>query len=155
MIGSDLGPGRKLIADLPENMKPRVIIKGHMPRRDIFPYYRHAVACLVLSRWENLPYTCLEAMTSRGAVIGSRNTGMSEIIEDGKSGFLVSPEDSQGIAEKILALYRDAEMSACIRENARQRIQNFFSKPVIVRQTIEHYQQITTTWQQRHGNSGR
>ncbi len=43
-------------------------------------------------------------------VIASKVGSLSELIEDGKTGFLVQPEDSDDLAEKILKFFEQKEM---------------------------------------------
>jgi glycosyltransferase involved in cell wall biosynthesis len=65
------------------------------------------VVCQV-SRWEEVfGYVIAEAMASHRPVVGTRVGGIPEIIEDGKTGFLVDRGDVAAIAERILRLLRD------------------------------------------------
>jgi len=61
------------------------------------------------SLWENYPYTCLEAMSAGKAVVGSRNGGMKEILQQGKGGFLVNPGKPREIAHAINWLLSHSE----------------------------------------------
>jgi len=68
------------------------------------------IVCQV-SRWqEAFGQTIAEAMACRKAVIGTRVGGIPELIEDGKSGYLVEARDIEAIAEKILLLLKCPEL---------------------------------------------
>ena len=47
---------------------------------------------------------CIEAMAQGAIVIGSNSGGMSEIMEDGRSGFLLPPKQPDLWANKILEI---------------------------------------------------
>ncbi len=65
------------------------------------------IACQV-SRWqEAFGLTIAEAMAAGRPLIGTRTGAIPELIEDGRSGFLVEPGDTAGMAEKIVVLARD------------------------------------------------
>ncbi len=53
------------------------------------------------SLWEGMPKALLEAMSSGLVCIGNATTGISEIIEDGKTGFLSRDNSAAALAEAI------------------------------------------------------
>jgi L-malate glycosyltransferase len=63
------------------------------------------------SRAEGLPNAVLEYMAAGLPTIASRVGGNAELIQEGVSGFLVPPEDSQALAAALLRLLRDPELS--------------------------------------------
>ena len=68
----------------------------------------------------------LEALASGLPVITTKNSGASEIIEDGVHGFVVQkPEDFQSIAQGIEVLLDDKERLLSMSKNARQLAEEF------------------------------
>ena len=59
-------------------------------------------------------------------------TGPSDIIENNKSGFLVSDNDLQGYAEKIIALMNDESMRVRFGKEAKRIVSERFSKETIM-----------------------
>jgi len=47
--------------------------------------------------WENSPLTVLEALAAGVPVVGSRTGGLPELIEDGRTGLLVTPGDAAAL----------------------------------------------------------
>lgn len=68
------------------------------------------VVCQV-SRWEEVfGYVIAEAMSSSKPMVATRVGGIPELVEDGKTGFVVDRGDAQAIADKILKLVADPEL---------------------------------------------
>ena len=81
------------------NLGPQFILAGW--RRDI-PRVLSAMDVFVLtSLWEGLPIAVLEAMVSQVPVVATHTGGISEIITEGKTGFLVSCHDMPSMLKKI------------------------------------------------------
>ncbi len=88
---------------------------------------------------EGLGVALLEAMASGIGAIGSRTGGIRDLVEDGCSGLLVAPADSQGLAEAIGRLVRDGGYRARLGAAARARICEGFSLDAMARKTIALY----------------
>jgi glycosyltransferase involved in cell wall biosynthesis len=79
--------------------------------RDDIPDLMEAADALVLpSRWEGLGVVLLEAALSLLPVVATNVGGIPEIVQDGVTGFLVPPEDSEALAHamaRVIALTPD------------------------------------------------
>lgn len=133
-----------------ENLKekgkdyPWFHVMGKVNREKVFDIYRNATVVCFPSWWDNMPMVCLEAMGVGAIVLGSASGGMSEIIEDGISGYLIEPHHPQALAEKIISIIGlTDERRALISENAKKRIHDYFGKDVILRQMVDYYQTVT------------
>ena len=130
-----------ILKQIPEEMKNSVHFLGGVPREKVFEYLQKASMCVLPSLWENFPYTCLEAMSCGCVVVGSRNGGMAEMIEDGTSGILIDPEKPEEISGAILKLLSDKNLCQQMGQNAAVRVREMFSTDKIVEQTLEVYRQ--------------
>lgn len=79
-----------------------VTITGFVP--EIEPYYALADVFVSSSVSEGLPMTILEAMSSELPVVGTDIPGVSEVIADKESGYLVPPEDPDASAEAMISM---------------------------------------------------
>jgi glycosyltransferase involved in cell wall biosynthesis len=83
---------------IPDRLKPRFHFRGSKPRVELSRFLGQARMAVVPSRWENFPYTCVEAMCSGIPVIASPEGGMAEMIRDGETGWLANNAGSDGLA---------------------------------------------------------
>ena len=96
------GPMRPTVERLVEQLglRERVWLAGE--RADVAEIMR-GLDCFVLpSLGEGISNTILEAMASRLAVIATRVGGNPELIEPGMTGLLVTPGDSDALADALL-----------------------------------------------------
>jgi UDP-glucose:(heptosyl)LPS alpha-1,3-glucosyltransferase len=104
--------------------RQKVIFCG--PREDIHKYYAAADLFVFPTLYEPFGNVHLEALASGLPVITTRNSGASEIIEEGVQGFVVQePEDVAAIAEKIELLLSDRDRTAALGRNARRLAEEF------------------------------
>lgn len=123
---------------------------GKLSREEVMKRYAEADVVCFPSWWENMPMVCIEAMLSGAVVIGSNSGGMSEIIEDGKSGFLLSPKNPKAWAEKIkevCALFDERKNE--MRKNAHEKIMQCFDMDVIIPQMVDYYQYVIDDYKKR------
>lgn len=123
---------------------------GKVPREELMRHYTTADVICFPSWWENMPMVCIEAMLCGGIVLGSRSGGMSEIIEEGKSGFLIEPHNPRQLADKIEQAFALPETEKTkISMNAKQRIQKAFSLDVITKQLIAYYEEVIEDYRRK------
>ena len=84
---------------------------------------------------EGLSLALLEAMVTGKAVVATRVGGNPELIDHGKTGFLVQPEDARDLAASLLKLVSDPEMMQQFGRQAAERVQQHFS----MKQMVDRY----------------
>lgn len=96
---------------------------------DDMPALHRALDILVLASVEPEPFglVVLEAMSTGKPVIATRHGGPLEIIEDGRSGDLVAPNDTVAMADAIVALIDDPARRARVGALARERVLAHYS----------------------------
>ena len=68
---------------------------------------RGAAALVVPSIYEGMPLVVLEAMEASVPVVASRVSGIPEVVEDGRTGWLVPPEEPASLAAALSAALDD------------------------------------------------
>lgn len=84
-----------------------------------------------------------EAMAMGRPVVATAHGGSLEIVEDGRTGWLVPPNDEQAMARAIAAaLSLPEEKRQAIGECGRQRVLAHFTTETMCRQTLEVYTRL-------------
>jgi glycosyltransferase involved in cell wall biosynthesis len=108
-------------------------------------YYQAADVYIHAARADNFPNTVLEALACGTPVVATAIGGIPEQIDDGETGFLVSPESPEDMAAAIQQLLQDDtlhyQMSIRAAETARQR----FDANRMVEDYLEWYQEILSS----------
>ena len=128
--------------EIPAELRARFRFHGAQERSRLPALLRLARVAVVPSRWENFPNTCMEAMASGLPVIASRQGGMAEMIEDGRSGWLTPAEGVAGAAEGLAAalsraLAASPREKAAMGQEAASAIRRLCDNAVVVRRHVE------------------
>jgi len=88
---------------------------------------------------EGFPYAILEAMAAGLPIVATKVGGVSEQIENGKSGILVPMENSRALAQALERLSEDPALSGKLGDAARERIYERFSLAEMLAATEKVY----------------
>lgn len=91
------------------------------------------------SRQEGLGISIMEAQAVGVPVIASRVGGIPSLIEEGRTGFLVEPEDPIALGQTILRVLRDPDRLARVANAGREFIRTNHSADVMVEKALTLY----------------
>ena len=115
---------------------------GYLRGAALWEQYRRASVALVPSLWpEPCPTVALEAMAFGLPIIGSRIGGIPDLVDDGRSGLLVPPNNPARLAESMHAILTDHELRGRLSRGARARSQKF-DTATVVPQIVEVYESL-------------
>ena len=92
--------------------------------------YRRATAFVMPSLYESFGIVFLEAMTHGLGCVAANRCAMPEIVEDGVTGRVVDPTDSDALAGALLEL-ADPDTARRMGDSARRRLRERFTWPVV------------------------
>jgi glycosyltransferase involved in cell wall biosynthesis len=95
------------------------------------------------SRQEGLGLAAMEAQACALPVIASRVGGLIDLIEDGKTGYLVAPENPKVLAKKIIDVLDNPAQAKQVGQTARQIISEKFSLDRMASATEKVYEQYS------------
>ncbi|MDY6989594.1 MAG: glycosyltransferase family 4 protein [Thermodesulfobacteriota bacterium] len=105
-----------------------VDIKGVVSYADEPSLYRGAHVFVFPSVWhEPFGMPVIEAMSCGLPVVSTRSGGITELVEDGKTGLLVERGDSQMLADAIMRLLRDDPLRELMGKAGRKRVLERFT----------------------------
>lgn len=97
------------------------------------------VICQV-SRWEEVfGFTIAEAMMHGKPVLATRVGGIPELVEDGRTGFLVERGDAAAMADRLLALLRDPDLRERMGREGRRVAREKFELRKNVGELLDWY----------------
>jgi len=118
---------------------------GPLSQGQVLALYRAADVFVLASKkarhrdvQDGIPVVLMEAMASGVPVISTTISGIPELIDDGVSGFLVSPGDFSALAEKAACLIGDRAAGERCRENGRRKVEDEFN----IRKTVDLLEKV-------------
>lgn len=94
----------------------------HIP--SLLAHSRLLISC---SDYEGFPNVILEAMAARLPVLATPVGDVEQIVKDGATGFLLKPDDAQGMADRIVHLINDPAFSTQMGQAGRKRVEQDYN----------------------------
>lgn len=140
MIGD--GPERKKLETMVEELgvSSYVIFAGF--RRDISDIISAIDISVLSSLREGLPLAILESMAMGKPIVATDVGGVSELVLNGKTGFLVPPRDSCALANAIIELFEDKEKARQFGKVGRKHVEQNFNLSQMIKRYENLYTQI-------------
>lgn len=109
-VGYDYGLSQKdgnsqsvleILRRLNKKYNGRVIYLGHLNQERLFPIIEKAYACVLPSRIDNLPNSCIEAMALGSVVIGTYGASFEQLIKNKENGLLIKRDSSVALFRAV------------------------------------------------------
>ncbi len=135
------GPDRQKLQSLIDELR----IKNNaslLGRRDNMPAFYASLDLMVSSsRQEGLPMALLEGMASGLPLIATNVGAVSSLVENGRTGILVPPNDVPTLSEAIAKLLREPATRNSYGAAARERIEKEFSAERMAQDYLHFYEE--------------
>jgi len=126
-----IGPEIEAYAEINGNKK--ILFMGNLSARELYPYYGSSHIIILMSGREGLPVVLQEAMAFGVVPVSTNVGGIPELIENGKTGFLIENNFDQQdrinkAIEHIQVLFQNRELLTELSKNASRFVNENFSK---------------------------
>lgn len=115
---------------------------GSIKHLELVDRYREAAMLINPSLSEAFGMSLVEAMATGIPAIATKVGGMTEIVEDGKTGLLVEADNPQLLAEAIMKLLADDELRKSMGEFGRQKVLTYFCWQKVTDNLLWQYSQL-------------
>lgn len=136
----------KLAHDL--KLADKVTFTGE--RNDVRAILSEVTLAVLPSLSEGLSNSLLEAMAAGIPVVATNVGGNPEVVQDGKTGFLVDAADAEALGDAMIRIIESPELARRFGDAAYQRVVTHFSLRSAVRRTQDLYTALLEQRMWRH-----
>jgi len=136
------GPDGERLKRRAEDLKLGTQVRwlGQKSPEEVYRLYGIMAVLAVPSRFEGFGLVAAEAMAAGLPVVGTNVGGLAEVVEDGVTGILVPPGDSQTLATAITELLDKHDKAKQMGEKGLQRVREMFSMEKFSQAMLAAYQ---------------
>jgi glycosyltransferase involved in cell wall biosynthesis len=109
-------------------------------RQDIAEILAEVQIYVLISNWEGLPCTIIEAMRAGLPVVASDVGGVSEIVLDGQTGYLVPRGDAKTLRQKLNYLLSNEQARISMGIMGRQKYESQLTFQHMYKKTLSTYE---------------
>jgi glycosyltransferase involved in cell wall biosynthesis len=136
------GPLRGRMESLADSLGLRDRVRFLGQRMDVHQLLAAAQVGLLVTNWEGLPLSILEAMRAGLPVIATDVAGIGEAVSDGETGFLVPRGEVEALRARIASLLADGQLRRHQGSAGRARYERHFTLDHFVTRTLSVYQDV-------------
>lgn len=114
-------------------------ITGMVTRERVLELLGTSWVYLQTSLWEGMSISILEAMASAKPVVATECTGNLDLIEQGKTGYLCSPEQKELFVSSLQKLVDNMVLRKTLGEQARKSVVEKYSMEAVKNQYLTAY----------------
>ena len=118
----------------------RLVFTGF--RMDVARLLSECQVSVLPSLSEGLSNTLLESMAAGVPVVATNVGGNPEVVQEGRTGFLVSTQNPEALADRICRVLEDRALAANFSEAGRRRVGEHFSIERMLRDTERLYEDL-------------
>jgi len=128
LIGYEINKKPLFQTDLPKN----VIVLKNWPHHAVMEAWKHSSMGIIPSLWlDPCPAVAFEAMMMGNPVIASRIGGLTDIVDDGVNGLLITPGDPIQLRQSIELLLMNKELRTRMSQAAKIKAKNYMASHVV------------------------
>jgi len=120
----------------------RVIYLHNLKQEQLFPVIEHALACILPSRVDNLPNSCIEAMSLGKIVIGTYGASFEQLIKNKENGLLIKRDSTKALIRAVEYLMTLTEKERLDMGKKARDTTARLNPDIIYNHLIQYYQKV-------------
>jgi len=120
-------------------LQEQVNLAGHVVRHDLAGYYNRANLIVSTSSSEGIPVALMEAMSHRKLVLAPAITGIPELIEHGRTGFLYEPGSMASFVERVNWICAHQPLLQAVGQAAAAKVAEGYDRQRNLRAFVEQF----------------
>lgn len=119
------------------DLQARFTLTGWVTPDEVIASFKESDILFMPSIAEGLPIVGVQALAMGLAIVGSQVGGFTELVEQGKNGYLFSPDHGEAMQRELRKLISEPEMLLEFRRHSRESAQRFG-----INQVVDEYIQV-------------
>jgi len=115
---------------------------GNRSHMEVLELFKNCLFFVLASRAEGMPLVILEAMACGKAVVATNVDGIPEIVQHGRTGLLVPPENAQSLAEALITVYKNPKLREELGSHGKELASQEYSWQAIAEQYLNFYSEL-------------
>ncbi len=142
------GSGVEELKTIAENSgaERSIVFHGYVSFDDLEKLYLDCRLYAMPSRGEGFGLVYIDAMRFRRPVIASNRDAGQEVVAHGETGYVVDPEDIEGLVESVVRLMKDPELASRLGDKGFQRWKEHFTYSAFKRRFLPLLEHFVTAW---------
>lgn len=124
-------------------LSDNIYFVGNRSHEETLKFFKNCLFFVLASRAEGLPLVIVEAMASNKAVVATKIDGVPEIVQDGRTGLLVEPENAWSLAEALVRLSKDPDLRLMLACHGYELVLRKYSWEAIAAQYLSLFQELS------------
>jgi glycosyltransferase involved in cell wall biosynthesis len=134
-------------------LQGRVYLIGQVPRADLPGYYRYADLVVMTSKSEGIPVVLMEAMAHEKLVLAPAITGIPELVEHQRTGFLYQPGSLPDFVSAVSWIQANKSSLAGVQRAAAASIAASYNRQRNLRAFAEQFLARVSQSENEHAHS--
>jgi glycosyltransferase involved in cell wall biosynthesis len=122
------GPQRKKLSDRCRQNDVSHAVKFAGYQENMAEAYRAMDVLAFATRYEGLPVSIIEAMLMRIPIVASAAPGVTDIVQDGSTGLLVTPSNVVSMTAGVLRLFEEPGLAESLKNTAYDVVRSSYSR---------------------------
>jgi glycosyltransferase involved in cell wall biosynthesis len=111
---------------VPEELRSCIHFAGHVPQNDLPEHFAAADLFVFPSRHDGWGVVINEACAAGLPIVTTRQTGAAyDLVEDGRSGFVLEHDDIDGLVDRLLRLIDDPALREKFGQRSRELVEPY------------------------------